>query len=126
MWNLINALLLISLTFTAHAEGKFRKDFKKQLYVVGIGQIKLDYIFSGEPVSRPRSLQIYIKCEKATAWKPVGEYQMCELKDYELDPNKKILKVTYLDGRVNPISGQSYCDRAGEGEVDLKPLCAKN
>lgn len=122
------ALLLIGLinltaNFTATADGQYRKNFVKQVYVNGVGQIKLVYKFAGEPVSRPRSLQIWVKCAKAKTWEPVGEYQMCELNQYELKAKEKKLVVSYNDGRADPTTGRSYCDVRGEGTVDLSPLC---
>jgi len=116
-------LLILSLHPASYAEGKYKKDFTKQIYVNGVGQIKLVYRFTGEPVSRPRGLQIWIKCPKSKEWDPVGEYQMCELNNYELDAKGKTLNVSYNDGRADPNTGKSFCDVRGEGKVDLAPLC---
>lgn len=113
--------LLLTL-FSLHA-ANYREDFKKQIYVNGVGQVKLVYLFSGEPVSRPRSLSIYVKCQGTKEWEPVGQYQMCELKDYQYDAKTRKLSVQYVDGRVNPVTGVSVCDQRGEGQLDLGALC---
>lgn len=114
-------ILILFLSLSTSAE--ILKDFDKQNYVNGVGQLRLKYIFTGEPVSRPRSLKIWVKCEKKKDWKPVGEYQMCALDKYEVDPKNKKLSVKYLDGRVNIQTGESHCDVAGNDEVDLSKIC---
>jgi hypothetical protein len=119
MKNLTSVLLFLS--FAASAE--ILKNFDKQNYVVGVGQVRLKYVFLGEPVSRPRSLKIWVKCEKSKEWKAVGEYQMCALDKYEVDTKAKKLSVNYLDGRVNLQTGESHCDQVGSGEVDLAKQC---
>lgn len=111
------------LFFSATSNGQEKRNFNKQLYLNGAGQIKLIYIFTGEPISRPRSLRIYIKCDKNQSWDPVGEFQMCELKNYQLDVKQKKLALTYIDGRVNPLTGESVCDQNETGEVDLSTIC---
>ncbi len=98
-------------------------NFERQVKVNGVGEVKLEYVFSGEPVSRPRSMSIYVKCARGKPWAPVGQYQMCELKNYDLDLKAKKLTLSYTDGRVDPTTGVSVCDRADDAELDLSDLC---
>ncbi len=116
-------ILVLSLMLSAAANAEL-KDFTKQIYVVGVGQFKLKYFYSGEPVSRPRSLQIFVKCINSTEWNPVGEYKMCELTKYEYDAKTKKLMVNYIDGRVEPAMSRSHCDQLGNGELQLADKCA--
>jgi hypothetical protein len=116
--------LAFCLSFSASADVEVQdKDFTKQIYVVGVGQVKLDYKYRGEPVSRPRALQIWVKCPKAKKWTAVGEYQMCALDKYDYDAKTKKLSLKYQDGRVNERTGESFCDQAGSAELDLSTLC---
>ena len=98
-------------------------DFTRQIYVNGVGQAKLEYAFTGEPISRPRSLTLFIKCKKGEPWRELGTYLMCELKDYNYDAKTKKLSIKYIDGRVNQETGESICDQLGESEFDFSNVC---
>lgn len=116
---LLTAILLI---FSLRAEaGKYGTGFTKQIYVVGVGQLKLQYVDVGEPVFRPERLKIWVKCEGKKSWKPVGEYHMCDLDDYQYDSVTKELRVLFQDGRVS--QGVSYCDVKGDERLPLANLC---
>lgn len=124
MKNFVWIILLVT-AYSALAKSEYKKDFSRQIYVLDVGQLKLDYKLTGEPVSRPRSLELRIKCQGAKDWKAVGVYQMCELKNYEYDAKTKTLKVEYTDGRVEATTGISHCDQAGSNELPLADLCKK-
>ncbi len=125
MIRLIFTLLAFSFAKGASGEGRLLKDFTKQIYVLDVGQLKLEYRYNGEPISRPRSLDIWVKCQGKTEWEPVGMYLMCELVKYDYEAGTKKLLVKYNDARVNQRTGESFCDQLGEGELSLGTLCVK-
>ncbi len=119
-------ILILSLIIPgAGAATKYRRNFTKQLYVVDVGQFKMEYSLHGEPISRPRSLKIWVKCIGTKDWQPVGEYRMCELTKYEYDAKDKKLKVEYIDGRVEDVTGKTFCDQMGSGDLPLADVCKK-
>lgn len=120
---LITLLYFISSASSEEKAKPKYKDFVRQIYVLGVGQIKMDYKTTGEPISRPREISFWVKCDKKKDWQPVGKYLMCELTNYEYLADAKKIAIKYIDGRVKQDTGESICDVAGEGEIDAKTLC---
>lgn len=125
----MSLLMLVTLWLThgysssAEETKKVFEDFVRQIYVVDVGQVKMEYKYTGEPVSRPAGLSFWIKCKNAKTWTPVGKFQMCDLSDYNYDAKTKKFTIKYVDGRVVMPTGEVVCDRLGEGEIDAKTLC---
>lgn len=121
---LLSTFVFLSALSLAEEKPKPKySDFVRQIYVLGVGQVKMDYKTVGEPISRPREMAFWVKCDKKKDWKPVGKFMMCELTNYEYAADLKKISIKYLDGRVKQDTGESICDVAGEGEIDTKTLC---
>lgn len=126
MNKLLIVLVLLIATLAGDSFAKMQtRGFDRQIFVVGEGQVRLVYVRTGDPISRPYLLKLLVKCTGQKDWKPIGEYQMCGLENYEYDAKAKTLMVKYFFGRVVQSTGESFCDTPPEqATLSLKGLCS--
>lgn len=117
--------LILSFIFLALSAGAKPKygNFEKHVNIPDVGELKVIYKFFGEPIARPRAFSIYVKCAGKKEFDPVGQYQMCELSNYEIDVKAKKLTIDYVDARVEPTTGVATCDQRGHGDLPLADIC---
>jgi hypothetical protein len=95
------------------------EDFVQKIYVLNVGQSRISYHYSGEPVSRPAKMRIYMKCSNSGPERLVTEVPMCSWEDYHYDPSSKSVYVKYFAGRVDPETGDVNCDQNLEDRISL-------
>lgn len=124
----MNSLLLtLALSFAttgliASAQAEENTPFKKQIYVIGVGQVRLSLVDFGEPVSNPYRFKIDVKCDKTKSWKPVEEYYVCNFGSEKYDAANKTLEIKFLSGRVID-TGETYCDQTNDVKLSLASIC---
>lgn len=118
--SVVGAMTVFGLVATAK---KTYPDFERLLKISESDTAKLVYRFTGEPVGRPSSLMLYVKCGKDKTWRALGTYLMCDLNKYDFDKETKKLSLQYTDGRVDQQTGESVCDQFGEAEFSFADVC---
>lgn len=100
------------------------KDFKKLIAAPGVGKIRLVYEYSGEPISSPARLSVYIRCEDMKKELKVEELNLCSVNKYDYADKQKTLDLDLQFARVD-FSSKVFCDRNEVRSLDLGEFCTK-
>jgi hypothetical protein len=121
------AFLLFSMPLFAD-EVKFegyKKDFEKKFDTGNGGKVRMYYRISGEPVTAPARIEIYVKCKGEKEETLIETIRICHLKKYTYEKSVHLLTLAYVFGRVDE-SSTGQCDAEDERELKLPNLCVKS
>jgi hypothetical protein len=126
--NIFMLLLVMIGLGSAHSEEikpeNITKDFKKVIVAPGVGKLRLVYEYSGEPVSSPAKLTVYVRCEDIAKELKAEELDLCSINKYDYAPKQKTLNLDLQFGRVD-FSSKVFCDRHEDRAIDIGEFCSK-
>lgn len=117
---------LCGVLLIGHIAGaKDRRDFEKKFDLDGKGesQVRLTYLFFGEPQGNPGRLRIAVKCKGSKSWVDEQEYDLCSVQHFEYDQKSMTMHVKFISGEANPYTGVAHCDIPNDEEIPLAGAC---
>ena len=102
------------------------KNFEKKYDVPQVGQVRLAYKITGEPVAAPSHVEVWVRCKGAKSDKLIEKVGMCDLKKYDYDSIGKVLSLSYSFARVDHSSGTAKCDGSDQREIKISRVCRKD
>lgn len=111
-----------SESFNIEKKDGILTDFEKSSTIPGGGNVRIQYQFTGEPVSAPARLRIYVKCKASKEETLFQTLKMCHLTRLNFDQGLSLLTTHFVVGRIDENS-RSKCDLPEEKEIQLARVC---
>jgi hypothetical protein len=116
----IRAALAVALGLLVAGEPKLKtKKLDQKTDIPKGGKIHLVYRYTGEPLSRPATFEVFIRCKEDKKERLLKRWSMCSWNDYHFDMKEKTLTVEFLVGHVEPTTGKTDCEQHDEEQVSF-------